>query len=113
MTTKKSMWVLFGLLIISAWVLALAIQAGAETMKCRTAWISTKHETIPVGNEEGQPKSGTSGPVITASYAIDKGYYGIVWKIYIEAEAQEPGWLKLLRSWISPVKVIPRPILHC
>ena len=32
MATKKSMWVLFGILVISAWVLGSAIQAGAETM---------------------------------------------------------------------------------
>ena len=88
MATKKSMWVLFGILVISAWIFGSVIQAGAETMKYRTALTSTKHETIPVGDEEGQPKSGTSGPVITGSYAIDKGYYGIIWKIYIEAEAQ-------------------------
>jgi hypothetical protein len=29
MATKKLMWVLFGILMISAWVLGSAIQAGA------------------------------------------------------------------------------------
>jgi len=33
-------------------------------------------ENIPKGNP----------PVITASFAVDKGYYGYIWKIYIEAE---------------------------
>jgi hypothetical protein len=32
MATKKSMWVLFGILIISGWIFGAAIQAGAETM---------------------------------------------------------------------------------
>ena len=53
MATKKSMWVLFGILVISAWVLGSAIQAGAETMKCRTAATATKDERIPVSDEEG------------------------------------------------------------
>ncbi len=34
----------------------------------------------------GQSKSDTRPPVITKSYAPDKGRYGTVWKIYIEAE---------------------------
>ncbi len=53
MTTKKSMWVLFGILVISAWVLGSAIQAGAETMKCRAAETVTKDERIPVSDETG------------------------------------------------------------
>jgi len=53
MATKKSMWVFFGILVISAWVLWSAIQAGAETMKCRTASTATKTETIEVNDEEG------------------------------------------------------------
>ena len=53
MATKKSMWVLFGILVISAWVLGFAVQAGAETMKGRTATTVTKNENIPVGDEEG------------------------------------------------------------
>ena len=53
MATKKSIWVLFGILVISAWVLGSAIQAGAETMKLRNAGAVTKVETIPVSDEEG------------------------------------------------------------
>ena len=53
MATKKSMWVLFGILVISAWVLGSAIQAGAETMKCRNAGTATKEETISVGDQDG------------------------------------------------------------
>ncbi|MBM4308759.1 MAG: hypothetical protein FJ123_18690 [Deltaproteobacteria bacterium] len=32
---------------------------------------------------ENKPKG--NPPVITASYAVEKGYYGNIWKIYIEA----------------------------
>jgi hypothetical protein len=28
-----------------------------------------------------QPKSGTHAPVITHSFAVDKGQYGFIWKI--------------------------------
>jgi hypothetical protein len=53
MATKKSMWVLFGVLIISAWVLGSAIQVGAETMKCRTSGIMVKNEGIPIPDVDG------------------------------------------------------------
>ena len=53
MTIKKSIWVLFGILVISAWVLGSAIQAGAETMKCKSIATATKDETISVSDEEG------------------------------------------------------------
>jgi hypothetical protein len=53
MATKKSMWVLFGTLVISAWVLGSVTQAGAETMKCRIAGTVTKDESVPVSDEEG------------------------------------------------------------
>ena len=47
------MWVLFVVLVISAWVLGSAIPAGAETMKCRVALTTTKVEGIAVSDEEG------------------------------------------------------------
>ena len=53
MTTKKSMYVLFGILLISAWVLGSAIQAGAETMKCKSVQTTTKIERMEVGDEKG------------------------------------------------------------
>jgi hypothetical protein len=53
MATKKSMWVLFGILVISAWVLGSAIQAGAETKKCKNIATATKDERIPVSDEQG------------------------------------------------------------
>ena len=53
MATKKSMWVLFGILAISAWVLGSAIQAGAETLKCKTSGNAVKMERISIPDVEG------------------------------------------------------------
>ncbi len=53
MAIKQSLWVLIGIILISAWILGSAIRAGAETMKCRTAGIVVKDETLSVGYEEG------------------------------------------------------------
>jgi hypothetical protein len=53
MATKKSILVLFGILVISAWVLGSAIQAGAETMKSRTSTYLAHIEVLPVGDVEG------------------------------------------------------------
>ena len=48
MATKKSMLVLFGILVISAWVLGFAIQVGAETMNYKFyTWVN-KAEDIPI-----------------------------------------------------------------
>jgi hypothetical protein len=52
MATKKLMRVLFGILIISVWVLGPAIQARAETMKYKFyTWVN-KAERVPVGDVE-------------------------------------------------------------
>jgi hypothetical protein len=53
MATKKSMWVLFGILAISAWVLGSAIQAGAETMNYKFYTYVIKGDDVPVGDVEG------------------------------------------------------------
>jgi hypothetical protein len=53
MATKKSIWVLFGVLVISAWILGSVMPVHADTMKCRTAGVVTKDETLSVGYEEG------------------------------------------------------------
>jgi hypothetical protein len=53
MATKKSIWVLFGILVISAWVLGSAIQAGAETMNYKAYTYVTKAESVPVGDVDG------------------------------------------------------------
>lgn len=36
-----------------------------------------------------QPKPGTHAPIITHAFAVEKGYYGCIWRIYLEAE--DPG----------------------
>jgi hypothetical protein len=33
-----------------------------------------------------QPNPGVNVPIITHSFAVEKGYYGYIWKIYIEAD---------------------------
>ena len=50
MATKKSLIVLFGILVISAGVLGSAIQVGAETMNFKVYTYVTKSENFPVGD---------------------------------------------------------------
>jgi len=59
-----------------------------------------------------QPKPETKAPVITHSFAVDKGRYGYIWKIYIEADdpdgdmykiasvVDQPGWGHYPTDWI-------------
>jgi hypothetical protein len=41
------------------------------------------------------PKPGTSAPIIKSSFAVEKGYYGYIWKIYIEAEDPDGDMLRI------------------
>ena len=43
----------------------------------------------------GQPKPGTHAPMITHSFAVEKGNYGYIWKIYIEAEDPDGDMLRV------------------
>jgi hypothetical protein len=43
----------------------------------------------------GPPKPGTHAPIITHSFAVEKGYYGYIWKIYIEAEDPDGDMLRI------------------
>jgi hypothetical protein len=43
----------------------------------------------------GQPKPGTHAPIITRAFAVDKGYYGYIWRIYIEAEDPDADMLRI------------------
>jgi hypothetical protein len=43
----------------------------------------------------GQPKPGTHAPIITHAFAVDKGDYGYIWKIYIEAEDPDGEMLRI------------------
>ena len=59
-----------------------------------------------------QPRPGTKAPIITNAFAVDKGYYGYIWKIYIEAEdpdgemlrvalaVDQPGYGRYPTDWI-------------
>jgi hypothetical protein len=53
MAKRKSMLVFFGILVVTAWVLGSAIQAGAETMKFKVYTYVTKGEVALVGDVEG------------------------------------------------------------
>ena len=60
----------------------------------------------------GKPKLEGHGPIITHAFAVDKGYYGYIWKIYLEAEdpdgqmlriasrVDEVGWGHYPTDWI-------------
>ena len=53
MATKNSMMCLFGVLVISSFVLASFIQAGAETLNFKAYTYVTKGERVPIGDVEG------------------------------------------------------------
>jgi hypothetical protein len=42
-----------------------------------------------------EPKPGTKAPIITHSFAVEKGIYGYIWKIYLEAEDPNGEMLKI------------------
>lgn len=42
-----------------------------------------------------QPKSETRAPVITHAFAVEKGYYGYIWRIYIEADDPDENMLRI------------------
>jgi hypothetical protein len=53
MPTKKSVCVLFGILMISAWVLGSANQATSETLNFKAYTYGIKEEIVPIGDVEG------------------------------------------------------------
>ena len=55
MATKKSIWILIGMIVIMAWLLGSLTQAGAQTytMKCRETGHFPKVNTIEVGDVPG------------------------------------------------------------
>jgi hypothetical protein len=42
-----------------------------------------------------QPRPEIKGPIITHSFAVEKGPYGYIWKIYIEGKATDAEMLKI------------------
>ena len=69
MATKKAIWILCGILVISAWVLGSVIQAGAESLNFKFFSHVTRSEVFPVGDIEGHNVSiqVREGAVIFAS----------------------------------------------
>jgi hypothetical protein len=50
----------------------------------------------PLAPSEGGPtRPGTHSPIITHTFAVEKGYYGYIWKIYIEAEDPDGDMIKI------------------
>jgi len=43
----------------------------------------------------GEVKPGTHAPIITHSFAVERGYYGYIWKIYIEADDPDGDMLRI------------------
>jgi len=70
MATRKSMWILFGILVISAWILGSAIQAAAETLNYKFYTYVTKYERVPIADVEGHAVSLT---VRNAFYVFENG----------------------------------------
>ena len=63
------------LYLISAMVVALVLSASPRV------W--------------AQPKPEIKRPIITRAFAVERGNYGYIWKIYIEAEATDGEMLKI------------------
>jgi hypothetical protein len=49
-----------------------------------------------------QSRSVTKTPIITHAFAVDKGYYGYIWKIYVEAEDPNGEMLRIALSVDQP-----------
>ncbi len=53
MATRKSIWIILGIFVISAWVLGSAIQARAETQNYKFYLYTSKVERAPIDDVEG------------------------------------------------------------
>ena len=42
-----------------------------------------------------EPEPGARGPIITHAFAVERGYYGYIWKIYLEAEDPDGQMLRI------------------
>ena len=52
MATRNSIWILFGIFVISAWALGSAVQVGAETLNYKFYTYVIKQEAAPVADVE-------------------------------------------------------------
>ena len=50
---------------------------------------------LGVSQDWAQPKPERRGPIITHAFAVDKGEYGYIWKIYLEAEDPDGQMLRI------------------
>lgn len=53
MATRKSMWMVICIFMISTWVLGSAIQAGAESLNYKFYFYTNKMESVPIADVEG------------------------------------------------------------
>ncbi|HXX35149.1 MAG TPA: hypothetical protein VEM15_11815 [Thermodesulfobacteriota bacterium] len=65
MATRKLTWILFGILVISVWVLGSAIQARTETLKYKVYTYAVKQESSPISDVEGH----------SLGFAVRSGFY--------------------------------------
>ena len=42
-----------------------------------------------------EPRPGTHAPIITHAFAVEKGYYGYIWKIYLDADDPDGDMLRI------------------
>lgn len=47
------------------------------------------------GSTGVEPKQEAKGPIITHAFAVERGYYGYIWKIYLEAEDPDGQMLRI------------------
>jgi hypothetical protein len=76
MATRKSIGVLFGILVISAWILGFAIQARAETLNYKLYAVTIKADSVPIGDAEGHNMGLTvrSGFMVFENGEVATGY---------------------------------------
>jgi hypothetical protein len=79
MAPQKSLRILVGILVISAWVLGSAMQAGAETLNYKFYTWMIKSESAPVADVEGHTVAlGSRG----AFYVFDTGDVATMKHVY-------------------------------
>jgi hypothetical protein len=112
MKTKSLIYFLVFLLALSLSIVPKGwTQPKSETKAPNITYASWWRATIPpVG--ETQPKPMTRPSIISHAFAVERGRYGYIWKIYIEAEAgdanmsriamvvDEPGVGRYPTDWI-------------
>jgi len=53
MATRKALWILFGIFVVSVWILGSPVQAGAETWNYKFYTWVIKRESLAVADVEG------------------------------------------------------------